>query len=43
MFVTGLGSSVTVFLLGVAYFADIHHLSYFIIVQVFGGALQVRR
>ena len=35
------GSGIFVCLLGVAYFANIHKLYYFIIVQIFGGALQV--
>ena len=35
------GSATTVGLMGVAYFANIHHLWYFIIVQMFGGLLQV--
>ena len=35
------GSGITVGLVGVGYFAKIHHLYYFIIVQVFGGVLQV--
>ena len=36
-----LGSGMTVCLLGMAYFADIHHLAFFVIIQIFGGALQV--
>ena len=28
-------------LLGVAYFADIHHIAYFIVVQIFVGAFEV--
>lgn len=28
-------------LLGVPYYANIHHIGYFIAVQVFGGAMQV--
>ena len=35
------GSAVTVALLGVAYFARIHHLAYFIVVQILGGVMQV--
>ena len=35
------GSAVTVGLMGVAYFANIHYLWYFIIVQLFGGLTQV--
>lgn len=39
MFVTG--SAISVLLLGVAYYANIHHIGYFIAVQVFGGIMQV--
>ncbi len=35
------GSAISVALLGVAYFANIHALWYFIVVQVFGGIMQV--
>ena len=35
------GSSISVALLGVAYFLEIHHIWYFILVQLFGGAMQV--
>ena len=35
------GSAITVGLMGVAFFANIHHLWYFIIVQLFGGLFQV--
>ncbi|XP_064394360.1 glucose-6-phosphate exchanger SLC37A2-like isoform X2 [Halichondria panicea] len=34
------GSAISVALLGVAYFANIHALWYFIVVQVFGGIMQ---
>lgn len=36
-----LGAGLNVVLMGVAYFADIHHLGYFLGVQVFGGIMQV--
>ena len=35
------GSGLSVILLGIAYFANIHQLAYFILVQVFGGIMQV--
>lgn len=35
------GSAISVLLLGVAYYANIHHIGYFIAVQVFGGIMQV--
>lgn len=37
-----LGSGVFVGLLGVTYFAQIHHIAYFIVVQIFVGVFQVR-
>ena len=36
-----IGSGLSVCLLGVAYFANIHKLYYFIIIQIFGGMMQV--
>ena len=36
-----LGSGIGTGLLGVAYFAKIHHLYYFILVQLLNGMLQV--
>ena len=36
-----LGSVVNLLLLGIAYYAEIHHIAYFIIVQIFGGVTQV--
>ena len=35
------GSGVSAGLLGVAYFADIHHFSYFVVFQIMGGIMQV--
>lgn len=35
------GSAISTMLLGVAYYANIHHISYFIGIQVFGGIMQV--
>ncbi len=35
------GAGLNVVLMGVAYFARIHHLAYFLIVQMFGGVMQV--
>ena len=35
------GSGVFVGLLGVAYFAEIHHIAYFIVVQIFVGVFEV--
>lgn len=35
------GSGVFVGLLGVAYFADIHHIAYFVVVQIFVGVFEV--
>lgn len=36
------GSGVFVGLLGVAYFAEIHHIAYFIVVQIGVGVFEVR-
>ena len=36
-----LGSALSSILMGVAYFANIHHLAYFIVVQIMGGLMQV--
>lgn len=38
-----IGSGIATGLLGVAYYAHIHHLYYFIIVQILGGMMQVGR
>ena len=38
---TSIGSGVFVGLLGVAYYAEIHHLAYFIVVQIFVGIFEV--
>ena len=35
------GSGVFVSLLGVAYYANVHHLAYFIFVQIFVGIFEV--
>ena len=35
------GSGVFVGLLGVAYYAEIHHIAYFIVVQIFVGVFEV--
>eukprot|EP00731_Ephydatia_muelleri_P030045 Em0021g568a len=35
-----LGSVANLCLLGVAYFGDIHHIAYFIVIQIFGGMMQ---
>ena len=35
------GSGIAVSLLGVAYFANIQHLAYFIVVQILSGMMQV--
>ena len=35
------GSGIAVSLLGVAYFANIQHLAYFIVVQILSGIMQV--
>lgn len=35
-----LGSVANLCLLGVAYFGDIHHIAYFIMIQIFGGIMQ---
>ena len=35
-----MGSAVATILMGVAYFANIHHVSYFIVVQIMGGLMQ---
>ena len=35
------GSVINLSMLGIAYFANIHHLAYFIVVQIFGGIMQV--
>ena len=40
--IADLGSGVFVGLLGVAYFADIHHLAYYVVVQVFVGIFEVK-
>ena len=36
-----LGGVLNLFLLGIAYYAEIHHIAYFIIVQIIGGVTQV--
>ena len=36
------GSGFSAILMGLAYFANIHSLSYFIIMQIIGGLMQVR-
>ena len=36
-----IGSGVFVGMLGVAYFADIHHLAYYIVIQIFVGVFEV--
>ena len=36
-----LGGAVNLLLLGIAFYAEIHHIAYFIIVQIFGGVMQV--
>lgn len=36
------GSVINLCLLGVAYFGSIHHIAYFIMIQIFGGIMQVR-
>ena len=36
------GSGVFVGLLGVAYYAQIHHIAYFVVVQIFVGVFEVR-
>ena len=36
-----IGSAIGTMLLGVAYYVNIHHIGYFIAVQIFSGALQV--
>ena len=38
---TTAGSGVFVGLLGVAYYAEIHHIAYFIVVQIFVGVFEV--
>ena len=38
---TAAGSGVFVGLLGVAYYAEIHHIAYFIVVQIFVGVFEV--
>ena len=43
MFVDTTGSGVFVGLLGVAYYAEIHHISYFIVIQIFVGIFEVKR
>ena len=35
------GSGVFVGLLGVAYYAEVHHIAYFIVVQIFVGVFEV--
>ena len=35
------GSGVFVGLLGVAYYAGVHHIAYFVVVQIFVGVFQV--
>ena len=38
---TTAGSGVFVGLLGVAYYTEIHHIAYFIVVQIFVGVFEV--
>ena len=35
------GSGIFVGLLGVAYYAEIHHIAYFIVIQIFVGVFEV--
>ena len=35
------GSGIFVGLLGVAYFSEIHHIAYFIVIQIFVGIFEV--
>ena len=35
------GSGISTGLLGVAYFANIHHIAYFVVFQILGGIMQV--